>query len=97
MFVQEDTACEQTCPIRESIGNLAKALIFVADKDISRLSLRRDDFERDDLNGMCLGMGCMMWRAEKSQRWYDGESTGYCGLAGRPLPYLEDGTETDTD
>jgi hypothetical protein len=95
MFIQEDSACEQNCPIRESIGNLAKVLIVTSGRVI-HLSPREAGLDRNDLNGMCLGMGCMMWRFEKSQNAYDGESNGYCGLAGRPLPWLKDDAETDT-
>lgn len=81
------------CPILSGARLLAGANVFGAGKDFQKLLEEYSDATVDsDYKVGCLGAACMMWRNTDDDRDdYPNLdfALGYCGLAGRPLTWIE--------
>jgi hypothetical protein len=83
---QECARLEMDCPIILSANIIFAAITANCSEGIIGIIKKRDFLPE---LGECLGDQCMMWRYEKSQTTYSSDDAGYCGLAGRPLPWVE--------
>jgi len=89
-FTKSESAKKwEFCPLL--VGVRAFIQIYLQRSGLSEKSIERDINSAlyPSEYGQCMGDECMLWRFEKSKAEYNESDTGYCGLSGKPLPWLE--------